>query len=410
MKFIQYRVLLALAVFVLFVASGEACDPGFTGLVFTRPHGPDGPIGAFAGGHIGIPLQSWWRAYLVVAYRFLEEKPLTAGEARSFEKVWDENTTHGVANDPPEQAVKHWLKERSQYTKKPPAEISVYRASPDYSSFDNCLAPAFRTAAVTLRARARQMGPGSPELQEWIAGQDSVFGNCSGNSPLPRELPASANPLLQADRRYQIAAAYLYKTKYDDAISRVDAIGQDASSPWHEIAPYLAIRALLRESRSKDEFDDSYDETALAELQRRLNVLLKDPTRAAFHRDARLLQNLIDYRQEPLLQQHRLAARILRGGEGESFGQELRDYTLLLDKYPDDRPDFPDTRRYEDDYEKKLHEWQKQQYLVRRKERADELTDWLMTFQSDSPSAARHAVTRWQANRSTPWLFVACPN
>jgi hypothetical protein len=39
--------------------------------------------------------------------------------------------------------------------------------------------------------------------------------------------------------------------------------------------------------------------------------------------------------------------------------------------------------------------------------RADELTDWILTFQSKDPKAFAHSVTRWRKSQSNAWLAVA---
>ena len=94
-------------------------------------------------------------------------------------------------------------------------------------------------------------------------------------------------------------------------------------------------------------------------------------------------------------------------GAGEDFGQDVRDYTLLLDKYLNEEPDFPGVERYGDNYNQKLEQWRGEQYEALWHERSDELTDWIMTFQSDSKAASAHAVSKWRATKTTPWLFLA---
>ena len=39
--------------------------------------------------------------------------------------------------------------------------------------------------------------------------------------------------------------------------------------------------------------------------------------------------------------------------------------------------------------------------------RADELTDWILTFQSKDPKAFAHSVTRWRKTQSNAWLAIA---
>src|SRR6185436_8986639 len=39
--------------------------------------------------------------------------------------------------------------------------------------------------------------------------------------------------------------------------------------------------------------------------------------------------------------------------------------------------------------------------------RGDDLTDWIVTFQSDKAATLDHSLSRWQATSSMPWLIAA---
>ena len=121
-----------------------------------------------------------------------------------------------------------------------------------------------------------------------------------------------------------------------------------------------------------------------------------------------MIQNLIAFKMEPELQKHRLAARISTGGIGEDFGQEVRDYTLLLDQVLDEEPDFPDVQRYTPEYAKKLAEFRAERFNGRSGERTDDLADWLITLQSEARPATQHALARWRATHS-PRMAFRCP-
>ncbi len=410
----RYRTILVVAVSIFLMATGESCGPEFAGLVFTREHGPDAPGSAFTKGRIGIPLPSWWRSYLVVAYRYLEGNPLSPDETRSFAEFWGTEQKFGFPSDPANKALAKWVKARAQYEPaNPQKELKAYKET-GFNSQLNCTASAFNTAVETLRARAQHFGVASLELREWIAGQDAVFKNCYGddkNPVRPNELPATADPLLRADRNYQVAAAHFYSGHYSDAEAGFDAISHDVKSPWQSIAPYLAARAVIRQiSDNLNGFAEpdrlAKDVPLVKEAERRLNAVIDDPSRTQWNRDARKLLNLIAFRTEPLQYQHRLAKEIM-GGAGEDFGQDARDYTLLLDKYLDEEPDFPGVERFGDKYNRRLEQWRGEQYQALWHERSDELTDWIMTFQSDSKAAGAHAVNKWRATKTTAWLFLA---
>jgi len=409
-----YRTFLLITVSILLVATGETCGPEFAGVIFTRENGPDGPVTAFTGGKIGVPLSTWWRAYMVVAYRYLEDKPLSHAESESFARFWGTGKSIGFPSDPAEKALKKWVRARAEYMPGNPSQVLKAYKERQFDEQLNCTASAFATAVDTMNSRAKQFGAKSPEFLEWIHGQDAVFANCDGHSkdPVhPAELPATASPLLRADRIYQTAAAHFYSGDYPDAKADFDAISRDESSPWHSIAPYLAARALLREA--SDNLNDAVepdrrakDALLMKEAEQRLQAIMANPSRKQWHHDAQKLLNLIAYRTEPLQYQHRLAMEITSGKTGEDFGQDVRDYTLLLNKYLDTEPDFPGVEHYGEKYEKAVAEWRRERYTALLGERSDDLTNWLTTFQSDSAAAKKHAMDKWRATRTMPWLFL----
>lgn len=406
MKFPQLKSLVITAILVIFLYKpGDSCGPYFSGVIFTRDQGPDGPIAQFTAGEIGIPLSTWWKPYLVVAYRYLENKPLSQAEARSFREIWGVEETKGVASSISiDNAIQRWTSERAKYgpTEKAP---DPFKKTGEFSSTINCLPPAFVTAAATLTDRARVFGAQSAELKEWIKGQDTVFLNCSGSAGYPNPLPQNSNPLLKADRSYQIAATDFYDGNFDTSVRAFDAIAQDSSSPWRGIAPYLSVRCLIRKGGLENL--GSADEKTLEDIERRLDLILNDPSRQAFHRDARKLQNLIEFRLHPAEQQRRLAERLQSGASGEDFGQELRDYTLLLDSTDAALPDFPGIQRYSPEYGKKLAEWKAEQKGQTSPQANIEITDWLRTLQGTGDDAASHATERWRSTHSQAWLFAA---
>ena len=408
------RIIFLLAISILFVTTSESCGPDFPALTFTRPHGPDGPVSVFTKGKIGIPLPTWWRAYLVVAYRYLENKPLSQEESDSFARFWGTERKMSPSEHAVDAPIENWIQARARYySLKPGKEITAYKEA-GYSYQFNCGASAFNTAAETLKARAKHFGAKSQELREWIEGQDAVFENCSSKEAiLPPALPEHADPLLQTDRAYQTAAIYFYSGNYPHAIADFDTISRDATSPWQSIAPYLAARAILRQVPDNDDLPKeergNKDKSVafMKDAKQRLEAVLNDPSRKQWHHDAQRLLNWIAYRTEPLQYQHRLAKEITSGHADSDFGQDVKDYTLLLDQYLENEPDFQGVEHYGEEYDRKLAQWRQEQYKTLQGERADNLSDWIITFQSNSDEARQHAVNKWQATRSNPWLYLA---
>ena len=128
------------------------------------------------------------------------------------------------------------------------APLSTDRPGPDYTSIPNCLADAFGNATRTLQARIASYGADSPDVRSWLAAQDAVFAACAAAVASLPALPDAAPAWLRADHQYQAAALDFYNAAYGAAAADFAAIAADATSPWHDIAPYLRVRALLRQA------------------------------------------------------------------------------------------------------------------------------------------------------------------
>jgi hypothetical protein len=215
----------------------------------------------------------------------------------------------------------------------------------------NCNDDAFRTAASTLeRLRAK------PYAADWIAGQDMVFADCSKGAAIPA--PAS-DPQLRADRAYQIASAKFYSEQYDAARQDFQAIAADSSSPWHEIAPYLVARCLIRAGKFAD---------ADTELQH----IVADPVTARLHASAGGLRGFVRARLHPAERMHELALALVQPDSQATIAQDLIDYRVLFDQ---------NVKPSED----------------------DDLTAWILSFQS----GGNGALEKWRATHALPWLVGA---
>lgn len=387
---------------------GETCAPEFPQAIFVRSHGPDRPMSSFAQGRIGIILPSWRRAYLVVAYRFLESKRLSAAEQRSLLEHWDVDRRI-EPRDTTRQAIADWVSARNKYpTNGVPKNTQEFEPrNLGYREIPNCLAPAFVTAVATLTDRAARFGAASPELQEWIRGQDTVFRNCAAGTSIPAQLPATVNPLLRAERAYQIAAAHFYTGQFEAARQEFQAIATDGSSPWRTIAPYLVARTLIREAMNTAAVDQSFNPVVLAKAEDWLKAMMNDPKNRSVRQDAESLLGFVRYHLHPEQRQHELGRLLARGSSGPRFGQNLVDYTWSLDRFLELEPDFPGVQRWTSEYEKRKAEWVLRRYTELKPQRSDDLSDWLMTVQSPAPEAKDHAAEMWRSTHSAPWLVAA---
>ena len=167
----------------------QACGPDFSSDVFVRKMRPDNPK-EFAAGKLGILLPTYPRADLIVAYRYLNGGALTPVEQAGYsptETYYSEEELTAKWNREEAESKKyvspseHWKQERALYVESNDVveqnrELRIQRAngttfSPDYL---NCTDDAFSNAVVVLKARVKTWGAKSPDLIDWIHGQDAV--------------------------------------------------------------------------------------------------------------------------------------------------------------------------------------------------------------------------------------------
>jgi len=375
------RVLLLLVASSLVVIPIHSCGPFFESAVFTFQNRPDGPDSDFAAGKIGILLPSFRSAYFIVAYRYLSGVKLSSQQQAAALQVWQKNVTPEQVDV--EKDVAGWRKIRGFPPQVVISPYAVVSEEQPYFKFVNCQADAFQNAAKTLQDRIAKFGAASPEVQEWVTGQDKVFANCDGQEEV---IPAALNsgpPLLRADRAYQIAAAHFYSRNFDDAVKEFDAIAQDAASPWAGISPYLAARALIRKANLQNKSDEAFDRAVMSAAQARLERIVGDPHPGAIHQPAVGLLNYVRFRTEPSKRVAELGEILQKPDSGTNFKQDLWDYVLLLSNG----------------------------------QNSGDPSDWIQTlgalranppsFPRQLPDLAKHSLTRWQETKSLPWLIAA---
>jgi len=373
--------------------------------VFTPAFQPE-DVAAFTQGKIGILLTTYWHIYLVSAYRDLSGVPLTPEEQKAVLNFWKDRQIEQekVSNDRPYDWMDGWLQARSEALKETSAPtVQYFQPYGTYvwdqennSGYYNCLPDSFRAASETLRERQEQFGESSPFLADWLAAQDQVFANC-GNDALkklahepfiPAEVAGNAPALLRADRAYQIAAAHFYAGNFVESAKRFSSIGDDAQSPWHSMAPYLAGRALLREATLNSQ-GTSFQVQDFEKAEAQFRKVLADPSRKEWHPAAQRLINFIEIRIHPALREQELAAA-LRTPAPTHFEQNLRDFEYLLDDC-------------------NIH-GSCSNSASKEPVALDDLTAWIRTFQRNDPEAEVQAISRWRETRSIPWFVAAITN
>jgi len=358
--------LLIIAFGFVLPANVESC--GFFGPYwsFVLTTNPIQDADAIAAGHLGIIQASWWRRYLAVSYRYLAGVPLSATERDAFGR----HAAQPISEAQP-SASRKWLDARSAIAGV--AKVNEIRQDRPilnvYSSYVNCANDAFASATNRLQELVKQYGKESTQVTDWIAAQDVVFSNCSEGTHIPE---ATTGPLA-ADREYQIAASCFYSERLDEAREKFQKIASDRQSPWHEIAPYLATRALIRRAT----LPEKNDTELLKQADEELLKLQHDLPRESLRQAAAALSHFTGARvRRPALLQE-LSASLMDPKLEKQFGQNLDDFLFAMD------------------------------HLEAEEKPRGEMAEWIRMMQSGAPGQADEAYARWKGSSSLPWLIAA---
>jgi hypothetical protein len=366
-------------VILAFAIPGNSCGPFFPEAVFVQNSMPDGPYAAYAKGEIGIPQPGYRVQDFVIAYDWVNGHGLTPDEQQQAVALSQTQITRTYDDPAKLPGLTAWMEARGAFQVPPSANArTTDRLTPgdatsnqdrpvpgqSYQSFQNCLDPAFATAAATLNARKAEHAGDRPGLIDWIHGQDAVFANCNGSSDtMPADAPANAPTWLKQDRAYQQAAAKFYQTDYDGAITRLKAIAADTASPWNLIASLVIARAMIRRatigqitevpaaaieipnapySEDREKAQRAYAEllkqkepARLAEARDALQAIMNDKFMQPYHADAAGLLDFVNLRLDPAAQADVLVTRLTAPDRPQTpgrFQQALIDLRYYL--YP----------------------------------------------------------------------------
>ncbi|MCB1307284.1 MAG: hypothetical protein KDK30_03845 [Leptospiraceae bacterium] len=401
----------ALLSLALFTVPVQPCGPQFPQAIFTYNVHPDMPLTAFAAGQPGIIEPEFARSYLVVAYRALTKQPLNALEQKAAVRLWSARLNHGSDDtswledaslsenesndtDCPDGQLQCWLAARRTVSDVPDIKLDdlrVYRRISDqyYGQFRNCLPDAFRYARTTLRQRSERLGADDRAVRAWVLAQDRVFQNCSAAESIPPETGAR-DVLLQADRQYQIASAYFYALRFQEAERHFRQIAADANSPHRLLARYLVARTLIRRASLQTEPGQPERKALYAAAERELDGILACEACRDWHASARELLHLVRYRAFP----EKLLADLpaLLGQPSRDFGRYLDEYTRALDRV--------------------LVSYERGEQSLEQIVQNRDMTDWILHFQSvallpDPDPALAHSLERFRQTDSVAWLLAA---
>src|SRR5947209_4941912 len=147
-----------LAAFAFFFAPSLAVTCAFYPgqALFVAITQPDVPDAQFLSGKLGIVKPTWRTRYRVIAFRNLNDQPLTAAERTSLRQSgeFEVQAPVGAYHDPDaalDAAIKDWMAVRQKVAAAPDkAPDPNYYHQEAYVSVPNCHADAFNAAASRL--------------------------------------------------------------------------------------------------------------------------------------------------------------------------------------------------------------------------------------------------------------------
>ncbi len=391
-------VCLLLAIFSS-LAPARSCGPFRSEVKFTYSLHPDFPLGIYAAGNLGIVNEAYARSYLVVAYRYLNGKPLSVPEQKSVLNLW--HFRLGQNDDELERSATEWEHEQQSIMGEDAQKsdtLTEYAGGATYYDYQNCPADAFRFASRNLRVLSTKYGGTSKEVKDWTRAQNEVFCNCSqgyhDKEVIPSELPKTAAPDLRKYRAYQIASADFYAGNYDSAIEKFNAIGKDLNSPFKDLAPYLAVRATIRKATlGKEPSTKPLQQAAI-----RLVQIMKTTRSAMVKSASELTSTYLKLRLNPRTLLVELGTSI-SAVQGENIGQQIYYYTSAFDTVTGEAEYYDTTGTAED----QIKEFKK----ISPPLRTVDLTDWISTMRGSGKDTVEQAYKRWSVTRKPHWLVAA---
>ena len=372
MKRLRSLLLYSLPLCVL-IQPANSCGPFFDEAVFTTSRIPEAREEKYFAGHLGVIQNTYYPRYLMAAYLWLSGRGLSKQEQQAI-----------VPDQPPADQTPESKAENAASAARWPAAIAATRHIPgsQWETFDNCLMDAFATAQRTLTDRVNKYGATNPDVLDWQAGQAAVFSNCGdGSMTLPAPAPVKASLWLKQDRAYQTASAQFYATDFPSARKAFEEVGADTSSPWHQLARLLAVRAMVRQATltpTDAPPEKQVDRALMLEAEKRLRQLIADPEMKPLLTALRSYDGYVALRATPAARAVELASQIDGPSPDPTFGQDMTD--LLY--YFSSPGAFSDSD------------------LQAR----SEMVDWVQTMRVPDPE---HALKKWRATHSDAWLIAA---
>jgi hypothetical protein len=384
-----------------------ACGPFYDEAVFSATIHPDLPFRLYADGNLALVEPTFARSYLVVAYRYLNNKPLSSSEREQILNFWRFRLGDASRSDS-DNAVDLWLTTRNKALGIKPSDSSdrlyPYRSAgsnDDYNPYLNCNDDAFKQAVKTLQEKVAKYGAGSAAVKDWLAAQDSVFCHCSApqydyktkaqgkEPPLPSPAAADTSEEVKRERAYQIASANFYAKNFDEAAKQFGAIALDSASPYQKISAYLVARCLIRKATVST--NKGIDQVALLAAHNKLLELQADPAMVSMKEGIEGLLNFVGLRLDPAVTLQQLSKKIAAGDS--NLYQDMDGYIYILDSaFKEDSEDASTTHSVDDT-------------KLAAAMHGDDMTDWIWTFSTNDKASLEHALSRYREKKNDGWLL-----
>jgi len=421
----------------------RACAPDLDYSILVNGSHPDLPLKLFAAGNLGIVQPGWAKSYLIVAYRYLNYKPLSKIEQESIVNLWHSRIKGGsryTAMDLIDER-EAYLALRSKAIGSDPKKNSDLSWKMDRFCYEQGIGDSsISHARQTLTSLLQKYRPLSPQVRDWVKAQDGLYGlsvQTGQKVIVPAELSQTADSTLRDYRNYQIGAAQLYLCDYDKALSRFEQIAVKTNSPLKDVASYMVLRV----KAAKVRLDQADADNTVANL---LQKAAAHADKVSTREDILNLLRPINYQNETSVEAVKMLSNEVVNGTTKRFGGDIGDLTFLLDGNPlhpeltepvsttadtkiDPRTDSTTDPKTDTKTDTKTDGQLVESKAIKDLSGASDLADWVITIQSsafadsnfdDSPEAkarerareknrASHALQMWRKTKSIPWLVAA---
>lgn len=378
-------------------------------------------------GRLGVLLPTYERSALYLAYRALTL------DQQTLKKQEHDTPEYRFQSDIPNGGMDVWTAQRAsvseQPLRRPLAEDRSFKGR-GYGSYLNCTIGAYNFAAETLLALKTNSKISKAAVQEWVAAQDMVFDLCGDPEAnttvkIPQDLPAATPVYLRQLRQYQIATAYFYDEKFDEALRRFDTIAADKSHPMSDWASHASLRTILRSGSLDDSLHKRLGEIRVsndtreqkgeaynrafsenqrkmaqiyAQIQARSKLILADKSRSKQHQAVQKLLTQAALYIAPEQVYTELSNQLGRFDKDVQINGQLDKWSSLGDRLFD--------------YRGKLE-------LLASLRKQQEYFDWMRTIQActDNPGSPNyfglcaqeheHALAMWQKTKAKTWLIAS---